>query len=170
VPMHPAVQSMVAVTYVRDIDASRSFYELLGFAEQSAGKAEKSAWSALHQGSHSILLVSTRPTLKIPQLPLLSGQLKGDAAEEEDESRFSLLREAAAVVAAGGGAPSRCTISEPGGQPCGAAAEVRLADAAGTAAWSCLAHAEEILVMVPGSFVAADADDGIAGFLARRGG
>jgi predicted enzyme related to lactoylglutathione lyase len=224
--MHPAVQSLVAVTYVRDIDASRSFYELLGFAEQSAGKAEKSAWSALHQGSHSVLLVSTRPPLKIPQLPLLfyfwfddleaildrleeagvdvarlghaphalggeakvvdpdgntvlvgqrertvlPGQSKSDTAAEDDESRFSLLREAAAVVAAGGGAPSRCSISQPGGQSCGAAAEVRLADSAGTAVWACLAHAEEILVTVPGSFVAADADDGIAGFLARRGG
>jgi catechol 2,3-dioxygenase-like lactoylglutathione lyase family enzyme len=33
------VQSMVAVTYVRDIDTSRAFYELLGFREQSAGRA-----------------------------------------------------------------------------------------------------------------------------------
>jgi hypothetical protein len=37
--MTPAVQSMVAATYVRDIDTSRAFYELLGFHEQSAGKA-----------------------------------------------------------------------------------------------------------------------------------
>jgi predicted lactoylglutathione lyase len=43
--MTPAVQSMVAATYVRDIDTSRAFYELLGFHEQSAGKAATSAWS-----------------------------------------------------------------------------------------------------------------------------
>jgi predicted enzyme related to lactoylglutathione lyase len=218
--MRPAVQSMVAVTYVRDIDASRSFYELLGFAEQSAGKAEKSAWSALHHGSHTVLLASTRPSLKVPRLPLLFyfwfddldavlarleeagidvarlghaphalggeakvvdpdgntlllGQRERNSAGsegEEDESRFSFLREAASVVAAGGGAPESCAVGEPGGQACGAAAEVRLADAAGTAVWACLAHAEEILVTVPGAFVAADPGDGIAGFLAHRGG
>jgi catechol 2,3-dioxygenase-like lactoylglutathione lyase family enzyme len=46
--MTPAVQSMVAATYVRDIDTSRAFYELLGFHERSAGKAAASAWSALY--------------------------------------------------------------------------------------------------------------------------
>ncbi len=35
----PQVQSMIAVTYVRDIDASRAFYGLLGFREHSSGKA-----------------------------------------------------------------------------------------------------------------------------------
>jgi hypothetical protein len=30
VPVTPAVQSMMAVTYVADIDTSRAFYELLG--------------------------------------------------------------------------------------------------------------------------------------------
>jgi catechol 2,3-dioxygenase-like lactoylglutathione lyase family enzyme len=220
--MSPAMESMVAVTYVRDIAASRSFYELLGFSEESAGKAEKSAWSALHHGGHTVLLAATRPPLKIPQLPLhfyfwfddlgavlarleaagvgvtrlghaphaLGGEAKvvdpdgntvllgqrerdarqGEAGEAADEaSRFSLLREAAEVVAAGGGAPADCGVGEADGRPCAAPAEVRLADSAGTAVWACLAHAEEILVVVPGSFVAADPDDGIAGFLARRG-
>jgi predicted enzyme related to lactoylglutathione lyase len=62
---------MVAVTYVRDIDASRAFYELLGFREQRAGRAETSAWSSLEQGEHLLLLRSTQPPLVIPQLPLL---------------------------------------------------------------------------------------------------
>ncbi len=69
--MTPAVQSMVAATYVRDIDTSRAFYELLGFHEQSAGRADASAWSALWQGGHHVLLASTRPPLDIPRLPLL---------------------------------------------------------------------------------------------------
>jgi catechol 2,3-dioxygenase-like lactoylglutathione lyase family enzyme len=69
--MSPAVQSMIAATYVRDIDASRAFYELLGFREQSAGKAETSAWSALQHNGLSVLLASTRPPLDIPRLPLL---------------------------------------------------------------------------------------------------
>ena len=65
------VRSMVAVTYVRDIDSSRAFYELLGFREQSAGRAATSAWSYLQQDGLWVLLASTRPPLKIPTLPLL---------------------------------------------------------------------------------------------------
>lgn len=68
--MTPA-QSMVAVTYVRDIDNSRAFYELLGFREQSAGRAATSAWSYLQQDGLSVLLASTQPPLEIPPLPLL---------------------------------------------------------------------------------------------------
>lgn len=68
--MTPGVQSMVAATYVRDIDASRAFYELLGFREQSAGSAATSAWSSLHHDELSVLLASTTPPLDIPQLPL----------------------------------------------------------------------------------------------------
>ncbi len=69
--MTPAVQEMVAATYVRDIDVSRGFYELLGFAEDSARRAATAGWSALHQGKCRILLASTKPSLNLPQLPLL---------------------------------------------------------------------------------------------------
>lgn len=69
--MAPAVLEMVAATYVRDIDASRRFYGLLGFGERSTGKGETSAWSALHHGDHMMLLASTTPPLEIPRLPLL---------------------------------------------------------------------------------------------------
>jgi catechol 2,3-dioxygenase-like lactoylglutathione lyase family enzyme len=67
----PGVESMVSVTYVRDIDASRAFYELLGFREHSAGRAETSAWTALVQNGLYVLLASTRPPLDLPELPLL---------------------------------------------------------------------------------------------------
>lgn len=69
--MAPALQGMVSATYVRDIHASRRFYGLLGFGEQSSGKAETSAWSALHNDGYMVLLASTRPPLDLPQLPLL---------------------------------------------------------------------------------------------------
>ncbi len=65
------VQSMVAVTYVRDIDTSRAFYELLGFREQSVGRAATSAWSYLQQNDLWVLLASTQPPLEIAPLPLL---------------------------------------------------------------------------------------------------
>jgi hypothetical protein len=218
----PAVLSMVAVTYVRDIDASRAFYELLGFREQRAGRAETSAWSSLEQGEQLILLTSTRPPLVIPPLPLLFyfffddvegilailaeagidvtrlGQaphaLGGEAkvtdpdgntvllgqrepsatraggSRGEDVSRFSLLREAAALVAARGTPGQACQVGAADGQPCELTAEVRLADSAGVTVWACLGHAEEVLVTVPGAFVASDDDHGIARFIARRGG
>ena len=69
--MAHALQGMVSATYVRDINASRRFYGLLGFGEQSTGKAETSAWSALHNDGYTVLLASTRPPLDLPQLPLL---------------------------------------------------------------------------------------------------
>src|SRR5260221_13759100 len=71
VAMPPGVQEMVATTYVRDIDVSGRFYEMLGFHEQSSGKAANSAWSALHGGSYTVLLASTTPPLELPALPLL---------------------------------------------------------------------------------------------------
>jgi catechol 2,3-dioxygenase-like lactoylglutathione lyase family enzyme len=69
--MAPQVQSMIAVTYVKDIDASRAFYELLGFREHSSGKAGISAWSVMRYDEVSVLLAMTQPPLAIPPLPML---------------------------------------------------------------------------------------------------
>jgi catechol 2,3-dioxygenase-like lactoylglutathione lyase family enzyme len=69
--MTPGLQSMVAVTYVRDIDRSRAFYELLGFGPHSSGAGPASGWLYLQQGKHFVLLATTRPPLDIPALPLL---------------------------------------------------------------------------------------------------
>ena len=217
--MSLAVESMIAVTYVRDIDAARAFYELLGFRADSARQTETSAWLVLRQGDHTVLLTSTRPPLEVPALPLLfyffyadlepvlaalegagvevarlgqaphaaGGEARiadpdgntillgqrqqSDATDDPTTvSRFSLLREAAAAVAAGGGPAAACQVGRPGGEPCPAPAEVRLADSSGTAIWACLAHADEVLVMVPGAFVASDDGTGIARFLAFRHG
>jgi catechol 2,3-dioxygenase-like lactoylglutathione lyase family enzyme len=62
---------MVAAAYVKDIDASRAFYGLLGFREHSSGKAEVSAWSVMQHEGVSVLLAATGPALDIPALPLL---------------------------------------------------------------------------------------------------
>ncbi len=217
--MSPGVESMIAVTYVRDIDAARTFYELLGFRADSARQSDTSAWLVLRQGDHTVLLTSTRPPLEVPALPLLfyffypdlepvlaalagagvevarlgrAPHAAGGEARIADPdgntillgqrqqsdatgdpttvSRFSLLREAAAAVAAGGGAAAPCQVGRASGEPCPAPAEVRLADSSGTAIWACLVHADEVLVMVPGAFVASDDGTGIARFLAFRHG
>ena len=69
--MIPRARSMIAATYVKDIDASRAFYGLLGFCEHSSGKAEASAWSVMQHEGVSVLLACTGPALDIPALPLL---------------------------------------------------------------------------------------------------
>jgi hypothetical protein len=47
-------------------------------------------------------------------------------------------------------------------------AEVKLADSAADTVWACIGHAEEILVSVPGAFIASQHDRGIAEFLSGR--
>jgi len=69
--MTPGLQSTVAVTYVRDIDRSRAFYELLGFGPHSSGAGPASGWLYLQQDDHFVLLATTQPPLDIPALPLL---------------------------------------------------------------------------------------------------
>jgi predicted enzyme related to lactoylglutathione lyase len=65
------VRSMIAVTYVKDIGASRAFYGLLGLGEHSSGKAGDSAWSVMQHQGVSVLLASTGPAVDIAALPLL---------------------------------------------------------------------------------------------------
>jgi len=69
--MFARVRSMIAATYVHDIDASRAFYRLLGLHEHSSGKAEASAWAVMQHQGVSVLLASTGPALDLPALPLL---------------------------------------------------------------------------------------------------
>jgi catechol 2,3-dioxygenase-like lactoylglutathione lyase family enzyme len=89
-------------------------------------------------------------------------------AEEPDSPHFSLLKEAADLVRAGGASTPGCQVGSFQGQRCEASAEVKLADSAGNTVWACLRHADEILVTVPEAFIASQ-DEGIAGFLSRRG-
>jgi catechol 2,3-dioxygenase-like lactoylglutathione lyase family enzyme len=213
--MTPVIHRIVAATYVRDIETSRAFYEVLGFRELRSGRGASSAWSALRQGPHAILLATSRPPLEIPHLPLLfyfffadlnsvlsaldtagvqkvhlghpphapGGEVKvidpdgntvllgqeeraasqPPVTDEDGQSSFSLLKEAAAAVQARGGTTVTCQVSR-AGRTCSEAAEVKLADSAGNAAWACLPHADEILVTVPGSFIASE-DAGMAAFL-----
>jgi catechol 2,3-dioxygenase-like lactoylglutathione lyase family enzyme len=214
--MTAQVQSMIAVTYVKDIDASRAFYELLGFREQSSGQAGTSAWLVMRHGQVSVLLAMTGQAPDIPPLPMLFyffyddlgavtgaleragvpvtrtghpphalggevkvldpdgntvllGQRERPAAQapaaDEGDIRFSILREAAALVASRGGAP-QCEVTGQDGRRCPERAEVKLADSRGDSAWTCLTHAEQILVTVPGAFIASHDGRGIAAFLA----
>lgn len=213
------LRSMIGVTYVRDIGSSRAFYELLGFSEQSSGKAGTSAWSAMRHDEVSVLLAMTGQAPDIPPLPMLfyffyedvgavlgalaaagvavtrTGHpphaLGGEAkvldpdgntillgqrertasaapAADEGDIRFSVLLEAAALVASRGGTQRACELTGPDGRRCPDEASVRLADSLGDSGWFCLAHAEQILVTVPGAFIASHDGEGIAAFLDGR--
>jgi catechol 2,3-dioxygenase-like lactoylglutathione lyase family enzyme len=70
-PMMPGLQNMYAVTYVRDMDLSRTFYGRLGFREQLSGRGPESGWMVLAQNGHTVLLATSQPPLAIPRLPLL---------------------------------------------------------------------------------------------------
>ena len=87
---------------------------------------------------------------------------------DDSSQHFSLLKEAADLVSARGGAKTSCQVNDVSGKPCRQKADVKLADAAGDSAWACLDHADEILVTVRGAFIASQADEGIASYLARR--
>jgi hypothetical protein len=150
----PALQTMVAATYVRNIDKSRAFYELLGFDEHSSGRAATSAWCSLHQGTYQVLLAYTSPPLDVPALPLHLYFFYDDV----DAARVATL----------GSASGWCQVGEPAGTPCLRKAEVKLADPSGSSAWACLDHADEILLVVRGAFTALHGEAGLAEFLAHR--
>src|SRR5579859_6868563 len=69
--MKPVLRRMDAATYVKDIEASRAFYELLGFAELRSDRGPASAWSAMRNGRDTVLLTATWPPLPVPRFPLL---------------------------------------------------------------------------------------------------
>lgn len=68
--MRHGVQAAVPVIYVRDIEASRDFYGLFGYAEQQSGSGD-AQWSYLQCGEHTLLLACVQPPLISAPLPLL---------------------------------------------------------------------------------------------------
>lgn len=120
------------------------------------------------QGGEVKLLDPDGNTILIGQRERSAAQAAA-ATQDEPSSHFSLLKEAAALVAARGGTTATCQIVSTAGYSCPAAAEVKLADAGGDAVWACLAHAEEVLLAVPGAFIANREDgQGIATFRSQR--
>ena len=61
-----------------------------------------------------------------------------------------------------------CQLGNPDGSACHDPAEVKLTDAWGDTAWSCLNHAEEALLAARGVFLATKDLDGVAAYLTRR--
>ena len=76
-------------------------------------------------------------------------------AEDEGFIRFSILREAAALVSARGGTPQACQATGRNVRRCPERAEV---NSLGDSVWTCLPHAEDILVTVPAAFIVSHDD------------
>jgi hypothetical protein len=63
--MKPVLRRMDAATYVKDIETSRAFYELLGFYELQSGRGPASAWSAMRNGRDTVLLTCTQVVVPV---------------------------------------------------------------------------------------------------------
>ncbi len=86
------------------------------------------------------------------------------------DARFSLIQKAAEAMSQRGGAPERCQVGGTNGEPCGAAASVKLTDSWGDSVWGCLQHSEEVLFSVRGAFIAVEDGEGLGRFLRDRNG
>jgi|SRR5262245_14623830 len=102
---------------------------------------------------------------------LMIGQITGfpPADREPDPSeRSSILARAAAAARARGMDPQRCQFPTAGGRACPRPAEVKMADSWGDSAWTCLPHAEELMINAKGVFIAAEDSEGLAPYLRRH--
>jgi catechol 2,3-dioxygenase-like lactoylglutathione lyase family enzyme len=91
------------------------------------------------------------------------------ATNSEPDTRKTVLERAAEIARKEGVAAGHdCRVGNAGGVRCRNHAEVKLADTWGDGVWSCLEHAEEVLLAVNGAFIADREREGLSGYLARR--
>jgi predicted enzyme related to lactoylglutathione lyase len=157
-----------AVLYcvVPDLDAVRTaltaaghVVDHLGYPDHAPGGEAR----AVDPDGHGVMLGQTTG---VPGKagPPTAGSTTGPA----DPERGSLLQVAADAVRRRGGADRRCQIGRRGGVACDADAEVKLADSWGDTAWSCLLHADEVLVDARGVFIATEDAQGLEQYLRLR--
>jgi catechol 2,3-dioxygenase-like lactoylglutathione lyase family enzyme len=104
---------------------------------------------------------------------ILIGQITGVAPPDRTpapEERSSILARAAAAAKARGAGEHRCQFPLAAGRSCGKPAEIKMADSWGDSAWTCVPHAEEIMINAKGVFIAAEDAEGLARYLHRRQG
>jgi len=104
---------------------------------------------------------------------LLIGQIAGVAPADRTpaaDERSSILARAAAAAKARGAGEHRCQFPLAAGRSCGRPAEIKMADSWGDSTWTCVPHAEEIMINAKGVFIAAEDAEGLARYLRRRQG
>jgi len=104
---------------------------------------------------------------------LMVGQITGtppaDRVPSADD-RHSILARAAAAARNRGVDGYRCQFPTGGGRMCAEPAQVKMADSWGDSAWTCLKHAEELMINAKGVFVAVEDSEGLSPYLHRRQG
>jgi catechol 2,3-dioxygenase-like lactoylglutathione lyase family enzyme len=104
---------------------------------------------------------------------LMVGQVAGTPPADRvpaEGDRYSILARAASAARARGHDAQRCQFPLAGGRACPKPAEVKMADSWGDSAWTCLPHAEELMINAKGVFIAAEDAEGLAPYLRRRQG
>jgi hypothetical protein len=125
--------------------------EHLGYPEHAAGGELK----VVDPDGHVLMIGQISATPLADRIPA-------------DQDRSSILFRAAAAARARGIEPQRCQFPTPGGRACPSQAEVKMADSWGDSAWTCLSHAEEIMINAKGAFIASEDAEGLAPYLRRR--
>lgn len=101
---------------------------------------------------------------------ILLGQPTGvpPAAADGDDGRRGTLKAAAAAMQQRGVEAHLCQVGTTAGGSCDRPAEVKLADSWGDTLWSCMAHADEVLINARGAFIATEDGQGLGQYLRLR--
>ncbi|MFD5828600.1 GAF domain-containing protein [Lentzea sp. NPDC060358] len=93
-------------------------------------------------------------------------ELRAEAERRADAAaELAAQMRTAAAVQAQAPRPDRCQLG--GRRGCAAAAELKVADSWGDAAWGCSVHVEEVLIHVPSVFIAGEELGGLSAYLNR---
>jgi hypothetical protein len=102
---------------------------------------------------------------------IMMGQTTGAPRVEPTDTpdrRTTILQRAAEAVRQRSAAGHPCQIGERGGDRCTEPADVKLTDSWGDSAWSCLRHADEVIISAPGVYLATEDAEGLGTYLTRR--
>lgn len=142
-----------------DVEAARRALEEAGHAVEHLGypdHAPGGELKVLDPDGHGLLLGQ------------VTGAPPADRGVTEDHT--NVLVRAAEAARRRGVTAHRCQFPLAIDQPCPAPADVKLADSWGDSTWTCLPHAEEIMLNARGAFIASEDSEGLGVYLRRRQG
>lgn len=142
-----------------DVDELRQRLDKAGIAVEHLGYPEHAPGGeirVLDPDEHVVMIAQTTGAARVETM-------------QSPVTRTTILQRAAQAARHQGSSTGHdCHVGELGGVRCPNPADVKLADTWGDGVWSCLPHAEEVLLAVSGAFIADQEREGLSGFLARR--
>jgi predicted enzyme related to lactoylglutathione lyase len=145
---------------VEDIAAAQQSLDRAGVAFDHLGYPDHAPGGELRTtdpDGHGLLVGQTTAVAK-----------PDDAVKRRTIAGFGALQEAADALHRRGHVPQGCEVGAFGGGRCELPAEVKLADSWGETAWSCVDHADEVMINAPGVFLAIEDSQGLSQFLRLR--